>query len=451
MKKSPLRIILAVLLCLAVGVGLYFGIKVLSKRSEDPSTGSGTSPASGNTETQLSEPASQPSGTETPTTTGEPDPEIEAAKAKEVYTVSDISGDDSRWDETVATCGDYKLNNRQNQIHYYMQYLNFMNQYGTYATMLGMDTTKPLSEQASMTQGLTWEQHFLKLGIDEFHQYASAAMKGAAEGHTLSADETAQIDNVLSQLPDDAKTYGFDSVDAYIQESFGPGVSAADYENFLRLYFAAMSYDQSLYESIEITDEALMAYYEAHPEEFGDATPETPNVAVRHILIMPKTAEEGADPTEEEKNEAKAKAEELLAEFRKDPSEEKFGELAKENTEDPGSKENGGLYDDVYPGQMAQAFNDWCFDAARKPGDTDVVETSYGYHVMYFVKTTDTYHWREIAEQNYPMSVMTEKIDAMMEEYPITVSYENVVLAPLPEPETEPQTEPQTEPETKED
>ena len=34
---------------------------------------------------------------------------------------------------------------------------------------------------------------------------------------------------------------------------------------------------------------------------------------------------------------------------------------------------------------MVTAFNDWCFDASRKPGDTGVVETDYGYHVMYFV------------------------------------------------------------------
>ena len=36
------------------------------------------------------------------------------------------------------------------------------------------------------------------------------------------------------------------------------------------------------------------------------------------------------------------------------------------------------------PGQMVTEFNDWCFDADRKPGDTGIIETSYGVHVMYF-------------------------------------------------------------------
>ena len=56
---------------------------------------------------------------------------------------------------------------------------------------------------------------------------------------------------------------------------------------------------------------------------------------------------------------------------------------------DPGSKENGGLYENVYPGQTVTAFNDWCFDAARVSGDTAIVETEYGCHVMYFVGNSD--------------------------------------------------------------
>jgi hypothetical protein len=38
---------------------------------------------------------------------------------------------------------------------------------------------------------------------------------------------------------------------------------------------------------------------------------------------------------------------------------------------------------------MVEAFNDWCFDPARKAGDYEVVETEYGYHLIYFVRTQD--------------------------------------------------------------
>jgi len=43
---------------------------------------------------------------------------------------------------------------------------------------------------------------------------------------------------------------------------------------------------------------------------------------------------------------------------------------------------------------MVTAFNDWCFDEARQVGDTGIVETEYGYHVMYFSGMSDTtYHY----------------------------------------------------------
>ncbi len=64
--------------------------------------------------------------------------------------------------------------------------------------------------------------------------------------------------------------------------------------------------------------------------------------------------------------------------------EEAFAKLATENTDDGGSAQNGGLYENVYPGQMVPAFNDWCFTEDRAAGDYGIVETEYGYHLMYF-------------------------------------------------------------------
>ena len=114
-------------------------------------------------------------------------------------------------------------------------------------------------------------------------------------------------------------------------------------------------------------------------------------VNVRHILVSYEggTTDETTGTTtysDEEKAKAKTAAEEILAAFEAgEKTEEAFAALATEKTTDPGSKENGGLYENVYPGQMVTAFNDWCFDAARATGDTAIVETEYGCHVMYFV------------------------------------------------------------------
>ena len=107
-------------------------------------------------------------------------------------------------------------------------------------------------------------------------------------------------------------------------------------------------------------------------------------VDVRHILIMPEKGEDGT-ATDEAWAEAEKKAKDVLEEFLAgDKTEETFAALAEEKSEDGGSKTNGGLYSGVLKGQMVAPFEDWCFAEDRQPGDTDIVKTSYGYHVMYF-------------------------------------------------------------------
>ena len=111
-------------------------------------------------------------------------------------------------------------------------------------------------------------------------------------------------------------------------------------------------------------------------------------VNVRHILIKAVASEDGTY-SDEAKATAKQKAEGLLAEWKAgDTTEDSFAALANANTEDTGSNTNGGLYENVYKGQMVAEFNDWCFAEGRKTGDTAIVynEGSYcGYHVIYYV------------------------------------------------------------------
>lgn len=119
-------------------------------------------------------------------------------------------------------------------------------------------------------------------------------------------------------------------------------------------------------------------------------------VDVRHILIAFPTDDDGnvVEMTDEEKQEYYTKAKSIYDQYLQNPMEDNFATLATENSEDPGSKENGGLYEEVNVGEMVEAFNDWCFDAARKPGDTGIVETEYGYHIIYYVGNDHDETWK---------------------------------------------------------
>ena len=99
-----------------------------------------------------------------------------------------------------------------------------------------------------------------------------------------------------------------------------------------------------------------------------------------------ETADEVEVPDSDAWREAKARMDDIVAEWEAgDMTEDAFAALAETYSEDPGSAENGGLYEDVTKGQMVTAFNDWIFDESREPGDYGVVKTEYGYHLIYFV------------------------------------------------------------------
>lgn len=95
-----------------------------------------------------------------------------------------------------------------------------------------------------------------------------------------------------------------------------------------------------------------------------------------HILIAYKGAERS--PATRTKEEAQALANDLLTQAKANPG--NFAILAMTNSDDPGSKNNGGEYDNITPGQMTPKFNDFVFK--NPSGTIGVVETEFGFHVM---------------------------------------------------------------------
>ncbi len=122
-------------------------------------------------------------------------------------------------------------------------------------------------------------------------------------------------------------------------------------------------------------------------------------INVRHILVQPESASGSQTYTDEEWAAAKTKADEIYAEWKKNPTEKNFSSLVKDNSADTGSTDNGGLYENVKPGDMVTEFNDWCFASGRKHGDNAIVKTDYGYHIMYFVKANGPFWKTDIPDK----------------------------------------------------
>lgn len=155
--------------------------------------------------------------------------------------------------------------------------------------------------------------------------------------------------------------------------------------------------------------------------------PEASSVNVRHILIAPETEDDSTDmttATEEQWAAALETAEGIVDEFNSgDRTEDSFAALATENTTDTGSASNGGLYENVIPGQMVDAFESWALDPNRSAGDVGMVQTQYGYHIMYFVGDTGTPIWRVNAETAIANEDATSAADELDDAYTINMNW----------------------------
>lgn len=296
----------------------------------------------------------------------------------------------------VASCGDMTLDNRMLNLYYQQTLYDFTSQYASYLSYI-MDTNVNLDEQMSMNGDMTWQESMLEAAFANFFQVSALYQQAQKEGFAMTEESQAFVDTLQESLNAAAVSAGFADENEYLQDTFGPGITFDVYAKFSEVNALAMDYANSLTEGLTFTEEELNTYYDENTDTFtqmGITKADKNVIDVRHILL---TVEEGAEESVWTETEKQAQA--LLDEWKAgEATEEGFAALATEKTQDPGSAQTGGLYEDVYPGQMVAEFNNWCFDDARQIGDTGVVRTDYGYHVMYFAGEGDYIYWQALAE-----------------------------------------------------
>ena len=412
--KIALLVILAVA-AIAVVAALVLGGK------------GGTTPAETTVPTvPTTAPAASGEATETtPPMTVPADGNPDDATCKGSYTLAE--GATFNGDAVVATMGEHKLTNAELQVYYWMQVYDFLNQYGSYASMFGLDFTKPMDMQVSIDGTLTWQQYFLDAALDTWVNYQAMCNEANAAEYVLDEEYVIYLEELPDNLESSALEMGYESAEDMIRRDMGPNASLAGYLNYLNNYYLGYMYYGDTLEQIPVTDAEVEAYYEAHIEDYkanGLEKTDERYVDVRHILITP----EGGDAaTEEQWAAAEKEANDLLNEWlTKHPDEDGFAVLAEAYSDDPGSASNGGLYEDVYVGQMVPEFENWCFDASRQTGDYGIVKTTYGYHIMYFVGSD--YVWYATAEADMLVEKGNEFLQSVLDKHPAEIDYSVIEL-----------------------
>ena len=352
---------------------------------------------------------------------------------KDSYTVSDKIAV-KKADNVVAELGDRKLTNSELQIIYWMQVDEFQQYYGSSY----FDYTKPLNEQlVSEQSGLSWQQYFIEMAINMWQRYQILSILAETGNYESINKYRDSLDEAYDDLEKMAKENDFENADAMIKKDMGAACTAEDYINYIEYRNVAMLFLSEKYIEFEPDEKTVEKYFTENEAEFKNSgiTKQSGSlVDVRHILVQLDDVKAEADGkvnyTDEQWVQCEKKAQDLLDKWKSgEATEESFAALANANSKDGGSNANGGLYQQVQKGMMVEAFDAWIFDASRTNGDTGIVKTEFGYHIMYFVTAEEK--WVAAAKTAY----LSDRVDEMIAEgeknYPISVNFKNITLTDI--------------------
>ena len=224
-------------------------------------------------------------------------------------------------------------------------------------------------------------------------------------------------------LPSQKETYAKDS--ATLAENYQKASIEASAKNVAKWAFGA---ERKTGDIKVVHEEDAESYFIVYIVSPAARDTQTAGADVRHILVQAETTKEDSEGNKVEltqdeidKNfaDAKVEAEKILKEWKDGKAtEDSFAALAKEKTDDAGSAESGGLYEDVTStSNYVPEFLDWAL-ADHKVGDTGIIKTDYGYHIMYFVGADKTQKW----ESDVRAAITSEKFENYSSELLDTVS-----------------------------
>lgn len=355
---------------------------------------------------------------------------------KDSYTVSDKKAE--KWgDKVVAKVGDKELTNSMLQVYYWMNTFDSLSNNGQYLMAQGLDYSKPLDEQYYDEYGGTWQQFFLDDALRNWHNYQAMGLLAEQAGLELSDAMKSDLQNLRLNLAQSASSAGFPSIDAMLKNDMGAGCTYGAYEAYMRTYYTGYLYFEAEYDkaSAAITEEVLEEYFNTNKDKLAEnkITKESGNYySVRHILIVPEGGNKDSSGkitySEEEWEECRKAAQKILDDFLAgDVTETAFAVLANKNSDDTGSNANGGLYENLTKDDnFVEPFKKWYLDETRKSGDTGLIKTEWGYHVMYFVQGEP--QWKTISRNRILSSAVEDIVKIAREQFPIEVTYKNIVL-----------------------
>ncbi len=315
----------------------------------------------------------------------------------------------------AITVGDVELSNAELNYFYIDSVNEFLNYYGSYLSIFGLDTTKPLNEQVVDEQtGETWADNFLSTALDNVKEIYALANEAEKNGFTLSEDELTSIENDIINMEAYATMYGYENAEGYLKAVYGSGTTLESYREYYKLNSLASAYYSAYYDGLTYDNAALRAADSEAPAEYSNFSYNTYYLSTSSFLEGGTTDENGTTTYSDEEKAASVKAAEaaanaLISEDIKTVEDLDAAISALEINAEAETPVTSTAYEDVAYGSVTSTVQEWVTDASRKAGDMTVIANEYtttaedgtetstinGYYVVRFNGMNDN---------NYPLA-----------------------------------------------
>ena len=396
--------------------------------------------------------------------------------------------------QTYFRVGDHDITRLEYNYYFNNVYSNYLSMYGSYVSMMGLDTTVDLDEQTYPgNENMTWKDYFDQSAVEQIQQIKAMADEARENGFEYdSSEDMASYETEIAAQAESASV----SESEYYALMYGDYATPSRIETFVEENLLASAYYNHLVEENQPADDEITAYYEENKnsydtvtyrsfyfevdtsagEETGseETTAAETSTAAEETTVEETTldtAEETAEETTAEEttaaeeetetetaseeetgmtdeeiaaamDELKVQADEMAARLE---AGEDFEDLcveyaSEDQKENYGGEEDGSLTEEgSYFGAPSVAA-DWLFDESRQEGDITVLESESlnRYYVVQFIsRQNDEETTNESIGNLLASQVVSEYVTEIAQEYTVTDVAGDLHYLTVPEESTE--------------
>lgn len=313
----------------------------------------------------------------------------------------------------AATIGDRELNSVELGYYYMDTVQEFYNEWyeqyttytDTYLQMMGLDTTKALTEQYyNEDEGQTWADYFLESAIEQARNDLALYDMAMSENFELPEEDRTTLDNNLTNLETYATLYGYSSANKYLSAMYGFGSDVKSYTEYTERSAIASAYYDAHKENLTYDDAAIREYESTRYNEYNTYDYSSSYLTYTEFLQGGTEDEDGNVTYTDEENAAaraalEAAAKEAATATTLEELTEKIGAI--EVNEDSQTALNAAT--GVLHTEINSALAEWLASDERKEGDIAAIPTTTtttsddseevteltGYYIAYFVSKNE--------------------------------------------------------------